>query len=160
RHRFRQRRTTMTAPYLIHELEERDMARWDAFVDTCPEASFFHRAGWRTVIERSFGHRTHYLFVERGGVITGVLPLVEIKSPRFGHSIISNAFCMGGSTAVTEETARIVLDDRAEQIFKASGASYLEYRQPAKLKDGWLTRNNLYANFSGPLGMDETANLK
>ena len=22
------------------------LARWDAFVETCPEATFFHKSGW------------------------------------------------------------------------------------------------------------------
>jgi hypothetical protein len=28
-----------------------ERARWDAFVQDCPEATFFHRAGWQRVIE-------------------------------------------------------------------------------------------------------------
>jgi hypothetical protein len=29
-----------------------DKARWDAFVDACADATFFHRAGWQRVIEQ------------------------------------------------------------------------------------------------------------
>lgn len=146
--------------YKVHPLTERDHARWDAFVADCPEATFFHRAGWKTVIERSFGHRTHYVFAERGGEIRGVLPLVETKSLLFGHALISNGFCVSGGPAVSEEGARAALDARAEEILRASGASYLEYRNPPKLKDGWSTRSGLYAAFSGPLPAAEDANLK
>ena len=39
----------------VRELGDADAARWDAFVAQCPEATFFHRAGWRRVIEDSFG---------------------------------------------------------------------------------------------------------
>ncbi|MEO7761563.1 MAG: hypothetical protein ABIS68_06580, partial [Casimicrobiaceae bacterium] len=41
--------------------------RWDAFVAGCPDATFFHRAGWQAVIERVFGHRTYFLYAEAGG---------------------------------------------------------------------------------------------
>lgn len=35
-----------------------DYAAWDEYVLAHPEGTFFHRAGWRDVITRSFGHRT------------------------------------------------------------------------------------------------------
>ncbi|MHA1113367.1 MAG: FemAB family XrtA/PEP-CTERM system-associated protein, partial [Alphaproteobacteria bacterium] len=68
-----------TAP-VIGPLDPDSHAAWDAFVETCPEATFFHRAGWKAVIEESFGHRTHYLRAKRDGEICGILPLVHIKS--------------------------------------------------------------------------------
>ena len=146
--------------YTVHALTDADHGRWDAFVQECPEASFFHRAGWRTVIARSFGHRTHYIFAERDGVIKGVLPLVEIKSLLFGHSLISNGFCVSGGPIASEDGARAALDARAEEILRACKAKYLEYRNPVKPKDSWSTRVGLYAAFSGPLAGDEDANLK
>src|SRR5688500_10364761 len=110
--------------YAIGTLTERDHARWDAFVQECPEARFFHRAGWQTVIERSFGHRTHYIFAERDGAIKGVLPLVEIKSVLFGHALISNGFCVSGGPIAAEDGARAALDARAEEILRETGAKY------------------------------------
>jgi FemAB-related protein (PEP-CTERM system-associated) len=146
--------------YTVRGLTDADHARWDVFVQECPEASFFHRAGWRTVIERSFGHRTHYIFAERDGAIKGVLPLVEIKSLLFGHSLISNGFCVSGGPIASEDGARAALDARAEEILGQCGAKYLEYRNPVKPKESWSTRVGLYAAFSGPLASEEDANLK
>ena len=41
-----------------------------------PEGTFFHLAEWQDVLQRAFGHETHYLLAETGdGVISGVLPL-------------------------------------------------------------------------------------
>ena len=62
---------------VARELSEQDHERWDAFVYACPEATFFHRAGWQTIIQRAFGHRTYFLYAEVDGVIQGVLPLAE-----------------------------------------------------------------------------------
>ena len=42
-----------------------DAPAWDAFVQRCPDATFFHRIGWRDIIEDVFRHRTHYLIAER-----------------------------------------------------------------------------------------------
>ena len=41
-----------------------DAERWDRFVEHCPNATFFHRAGWRDIIENVFRHRCHYLIAE------------------------------------------------------------------------------------------------
>lgn len=149
-------------PYVIKQLSDAVHADWDAFVMACPEATFFHRAGWATVIRRSFGHRTHYIYVERDGRIEGVLPLVEVKSALFGHALISNGFSVCGGPACVNEGARAALNSAAEDIFKASGAAYLEYRCPPALQEGegWQSRSDLYAGFSGPLPKDEAENLK
>ena len=77
------------APALVdpRASSHRDAARWDEFVARCPDATFFHRIGWRAIIEEVFRHRTHYLLAERGGAIVGVLPLAEVKSLLFGHAL-------------------------------------------------------------------------
>ena len=80
----------------IRQLGDADREPWDRFVAECPEATFFHRSGWRQIVENICGHRTHYLYASRGGRITGVLPLAEIRSRVFGHSLISTPFCVYG----------------------------------------------------------------
>jgi FemAB-related protein (PEP-CTERM system-associated) len=150
----------ITPPAAVYELDDVMARRWDAFVDTSPEASFFHRAGWRDVIERSFGHRTHYLYALRDDRVVGVLPIVEIKSALFGHALISNGFSVCGGPAAADEGTRALLDLRAEEIFRRTGADYLEYRCPVRTKHGWLTRDDLYAGFCGPLAANEADNLK
>jgi len=147
-------------PYVLHCLQPQTAKAWDSFVAACPEGTFFHRAGWRRVVESAFGHRTHYFYVTRGNTIVGVLPLVEVKSALFGHALISNGFSICGGPAVTDEAARAILDRQAADLLQSSGAAYLEYRCPAKLAPDWGTRNNLYAGFSNPLPADESENLK
>ena len=64
----------------IRRLDEGDTAqaaRWDAFVLQCPDATFFHRSGWQTIIREVFRHETHFLYAESGGQIVGVLPLAR-----------------------------------------------------------------------------------
>ena len=84
----------------VRLLEPQHVQRWDEFVmSMCPEATFFHRAGWQTVIERAFGHKTWFLYAESDGIIQGVLPLAEINSVLFGHSLSSLPFCVYGGIA-------------------------------------------------------------
>ncbi|HEY0832442.1 MAG TPA: peptidoglycan bridge formation protein FemAB, partial [Azospirillum sp.] len=58
-------RTTLT----VRELDAALAGRWDRFVEGCPDATFFHKAGWKPVIEASFGHRAIFLCAERAGEI-------------------------------------------------------------------------------------------
>ncbi len=80
----------------VEYLEPDQAALWDDFVEACPEATFFHRAAWKTVIEQSFGHRCYFLYASDGERICGLLPLVHTKSRIFGNALISTAFCVYG----------------------------------------------------------------
>lgn len=43
----------------VRGFRREDAARWDEFVDHCPDATFFHRIGWKAVLEGCFGHKMH-----------------------------------------------------------------------------------------------------
>ena len=75
-------------------------ARWDEFVRSAAGATFFHRAGWQTVLRDVFRHRTHFLFTEEAGRITGVLPLAHVKSMLFGQSLTSLPFAVYGGVSM------------------------------------------------------------
>ena len=49
-------------PLRLRLMEEHDSRRWDAYVDQCPQATFFHRAGWQRVLRQAFGHRTWFYY--------------------------------------------------------------------------------------------------
>ena len=99
----------------IRNLRPNDHARWDAYVMAHPDATFFHRAGWQGVIEQAFGHRTHFLYAEQHGNIVGVLPLVQIKSRLFGHSLSSLPFCAYGGIVANDASAFAALDHAAQR---------------------------------------------
>jgi len=130
-----------------------DLERWDAFVMACPEATFFHRAGWRRVIEESFGHRTYFLQAEEGGAVRGVLPLVHLRSRLFGNVLVSNAFGVYGGPAAADETALRALDARAVVLAEELGVDVLEYRSQVRCREDWATKD-LYATFRKELDPD------
>ena len=142
----------------VRTLQAQEAARWDEFVFACPDATFFHRAGWKAVIERAFGHRTHYLLAERAGAIVGVLPLTEIKSRLFGHSLVSNIFCVYGGIATLDDAARIALDTAAQQLARELQVGHLEYRQLKPFHSDWPTQD-LYFTFRKAIDPDVEANL-
>jgi FemAB-related protein (PEP-CTERM system-associated) len=143
---------------VVRTLQAQDAARWDEFVFACPEATFFHRAGWKEVIERAFGHCTHYLFAERAGAIVGVLPLTEIKSRLFGHSLVSNSFCVYGGIAALDDAARTALDTAAQQLARERQVGHLEYRQLKPFHTDW-PHQDLYFTFRKAIDPDVETNL-
>jgi FemAB-related protein (PEP-CTERM system-associated) len=139
---------------------------WDAFVAAHPDATFFHRAGWRRVIEQAFGHRTHYLMTERDGAITGVLPLAHVRSLLFGSTLIAVPFCVYGGPLAADAESFSSLMAEAAALLRTSRATALELRPLAPPPDGWLdeagwtTRDDLYVTFRKTIAADDEANLK
>ncbi|KAB8061275.1 FemAB family PEP-CTERM system-associated protein [Janthinobacterium sp. FT14W] len=153
----------------VHSLQGHEHARWDAFVDACPEATFFHRAGWQTIMEQGFRHDSHFLYAEQEGRIAGVLPLAHVRSRLFGASLVSLPFCVYGGIAGGSGAVRLALDEAAQALARRLGVGHLEYRwreetddahedAPDKASAGWL-RKPLYATFRRPLHADAEQNL-
>jgi FemAB-related protein (PEP-CTERM system-associated) len=142
-----------------------DTAAWDDFVRGHPAATFFHLAAWRGVIEDAFAHETHYAFAAQDGAVVGVLPLVQVKTLLFGHTLISAPFCVyGGPLCVMPEAAR-ALADHAAGLMRRLGARATEFRflePPAEgvLGDGWQAREALYVTFRKAIAAGDDANLK
>lgn len=148
-------------PIAVGLLQAADAARWDAFVIACPEATFFHRAGWQEVIQRAFGHPTWFLYAEAGGRILGVLPLAQINSRLFGNSLCSLPFCVYGGIAAAAPDAAAALDRAARELAARLRVDYLEYRNagaPRHPDSDWLARP-LYATFRKPLLRDPEQNM-
>lgn len=142
----------------VRDYERDDAARWEAFVHGCPEATFFHRIGWRDVIQTSFGHRARYLVAERGKSIVGILPLAEVKSFLFGHALVSLPFCAVAGVAAADRDSLQALHHAAKALGERIGAQHLELRNPSPRAPAW-PRQDLYASFRKALLPNVDANM-
>jgi FemAB-related protein (PEP-CTERM system-associated) len=133
-------------------------ARWDAFVMGCPDATFFHRAGWQGILANVFRHRTCYLYAERAGRIEGVLPLAHVRSRLFGNALVSLPFAVYGGVAATSPDAAAALEAEAEALGARLGVSHLELRDVASRHPDWPTQD-LYVTFRKELEREVEANL-
>ncbi len=131
---------------------------WDAFVREHPEGTFFHLTGWEQVLQRAFGHRTRYLLARSGNEIRGVLPLAEVKSILFGHSLISTPFCVYGGILAADEDARKLLEAQACKLARELGVQYLEMRNRTRQHPEWQVKD-LYVTFRKPFTQDPEANM-
>ena len=149
---------SVAADVAVRRLGAGDLARWDAYVRAHADASFFHRAGWKRVIEAAFGHRTHFLLAERGGEIVGVLPLAEIRSRLFGHSLGALPFCAYGGILADHDAAYRALDEAAQALARELNVGALEYRNQAPQHAHWPTKN-LYVTFKKSIEPEIEANM-
>lgn len=145
----------------IHELTDGDEGIWEAFVDACPQTTFFHRAGWRRVVADTYGYKSHYRLARRGDAVVGILPLVHVKTPLFGNALISTGFGVYGGIAALDEEATLALAEHAAALGRELGVDYVELRHlsPMPALD-WPVKADVYATFRRPLIEDEAAALK
>ncbi|HAT32735.1 MAG TPA: FemAB family PEP-CTERM system-associated protein [Janthinobacterium sp.] len=149
----------LPASLSIGTMDASDAARWDEFVLRCPQATFFHRAGWKTVIEGAFGHKTWFLYAQAGGRILGVLPLAQIDSLLFGHSLCALPFCVYGGIAASDDAAAAALDLAAQELAARLRVDYLEYRNlGAARHPDWLAKS-LYVTFRKSLHAEPEQNM-
>lgn len=144
---------------VIKQLEAADYSRWDDFVLAAEEGTFFHLSGWKDVIEQSFNHPVTYFYSERDGKITGVLPLVEVKSWLFGHSLVSTPFCVYGGVVAADAESKKQLLDAAKELAVALDVDYLELRHKTAQTDGWPSKS-VHAGFVKVLDADPEVNMK
>lgn len=142
----------------IRELGEQTAA-WEDFVNATPAATFFHRAGWKRVIERAFGHRCYFLYAERSGQVEGVLPLAHVNSRLFANALISTPFCVYGGAVATSEAALDALYARACELARELGVEYFETRESQPRHDDW-PRKDLYYTFRREIADNDEDNLK
>lgn len=146
-------------PITLKPLEDSQEAAWDAYVLANPRATFFHRAPWRRVIERAFGHRAHFLLAEQGGRILGVLPMFHVKSLLFGSALVSTAYGVYGGPVADNAEVLALFHERAEAMARELGVDHVEFRAAEGERPGWKRKEGLYATFRREIGADNEKNL-
>jgi len=150
-----------TADLTVHRLDGRrpeQVAAWDAFVAQCPNATFFHRAGWERITREVFGHDTHFLWAEQGGAVVGVLPLAHVNSRLFGNALTSLPFAVYGGVASTSPEAAAALEAEADRLAQRLGVAHLELRHIERRHADWPLQD-LYVTFRKPILPKEEDNM-
>lgn len=113
---------------LIKSYSERYRQQWDSFVMNSENVSLFHLISWKDVVEKTFGHKPHYIMAIHDEEICGILPLFEIKSRIFGHALVSVPFGVYGGISAKDQEAYDSLKSSAETLASLIGVDYLELR--------------------------------
>jgi len=143
----------------ISELTQSEFPHWDAYVQEHPESTFFHKAGWKTVLERSFGHPCHYLIAKQEDKVCGVLPLGRVKSALFGDALISTPFCVYGGVIANSDTITGELERKACELADTLQVDYLELRNKKQRHADWPSKD-MYVYFRKEIDENSDENLK
>ena len=150
-----------SSPFSIARLQAGDQAmarRWDAFVMACPEATFFHRAGWQNVLSGVLKHPCYFLYAHHAGEVLGVLPLAHVQSWLFGRSLVSLPFAVYGGVAASQPDVAQALEREAQALAQQLGVAHLELRHRQARHPDW-PQQGLYVTFQKDLAPDESTNL-
>jgi FemAB-related protein (PEP-CTERM system-associated) len=125
----------------------------DQFVRQSPVARLCHAPAWTRMVERTFGHKGHYLVVRHEGRICGVLPMTQVRSRLFGNRMISQPFSDYGGALVTDPAAREALYARATEIAARNQCESIEFRNTEALPYDWHARTDKISMYL-PLAQD------
>jgi serine/alanine adding enzyme len=101
---------------------------WDAFVHEQNASTFCHLEGWRRIVEDVLGRELVPLVaITPDGEFQGVLPLVRIRAPLLGHSLISMPYVNYGGPIGTPAAQRRLVDAAIVEA-QHSGAQLLQLR--------------------------------
>ncbi|WDI32011.1 FemAB family PEP-CTERM system-associated protein [Hyphococcus flavus] len=137
-----------------------DRAEWDYYVRAHRDGSFFHLSGWLEVAHKAYNFDGLYLTARRGDVLVGVFPLVDVRSPLLGRSLISTAFTIGGGPLADDAIALNALLQAAEEIGVKKRVRYIECRSNFEGNDAWAVKPSTSSVFRLSLPKDEEAALK
>ncbi len=118
---------------LVVEQFSGSATEWDAFGAAQAGWTAFHRYAWRGVISRRFGHECPFLCArDATGVLQGLLPLVRVRSPLFGHFLVSMPFVSYGGPVGSDEAIRALVSHADEKATR-EGVDLLEFRSARAL---------------------------
>ncbi len=143
----------------IKQLTVGEHARWDEYLDTHPEGTFFHQSGWDDIFQNTLKHRTYYLYAEQSGEIVGILPLVHIKSFLFGNNLTSLPFASTGGPLANSSEIVDALEQHAIKIATDLAVGTLEFRLE-KASGKSRPVKDLYETFEKSVLADEESNMQ
>jgi FemAB-related protein (PEP-CTERM system-associated) len=135
----------------VSELQTGEEEKWDQFVTASPSGTFFHLAGWKTVIEKVLGRQCFYLAAHRGHQISGVLPISRVRSRLFGDCLVSLPLAVYGGICADDQASYFSLLKAGSDLANRLGVKYLELRNRTELFPTSLPGKDLYVTFTQDL---------
>jgi FemAB-related protein (PEP-CTERM system-associated) len=147
-------------PVRITVLADNDAPAWDLFVSSQPHGTFFHRLGWKRVMEKTYGYKPYYFCAKRGERITGIAPSFLISNWMMGRCLISLPFAVYGGICAEDQQSEQALIAHLEGLASDLDVAYLELRnRTGDLRSGYH-RNPRYSTFTLSLVPDTEAIYK
>jgi FemAB-related protein (PEP-CTERM system-associated) len=102
---------------------------WNHYVSANPAACIHHRAEWRNIHSKSYGHESLYFCArDNDQKIIGILPLIHMKSLLFGNKLVSLPFFQRGGAVADSPLIEQQLMQAAALYGSKHGVDHIEYR--------------------------------
>lgn len=145
-----------------------EFAEWDRYVAAHSDATVYHTSAWCRIVAEAGGYRPQCLAAVEDGRVTGVLPLMEIRSVLTGKRLTAlpfsdECFALADTTAVAREliaSAIKVRDERGLGQLEMRGApavAGVEGRSEDLAAESGLSSNSHYNCYRIPLRDDTEA---
>lgn len=127
----------------IHQLAPESELLWDAFAQSHKRGTVYHRAQWRHLFNRVFGHDTYYLYAHsKSGEFAGILPLVRLRSWLFGDFLVSIPYVNYGGAIGSSPEVEGALMQEARSIGSRLGCDHIEFRDTLDRGSDWAVRTD------------------
>ncbi|KPL67488.1 FemAB [Erythrobacter sp. SG61-1L] len=134
-----------------------EAARIEGFVAEMG-GTIFHRPAWLSAVEQGTGQQALGIVAEKGGALTGWLPLTRVCSPIFGRALVSSGFAVGGGALALREGTAHAMAHAAEELALRNSCTTIELRGGALPAD-WDIRTDSHCGFECDLAGDDEAQL-
>lgn len=132
---------------IVEVCEQHD---WDAFVESHPQASFYHRYSLLSLLEKQFGHRAYRFVACYNNNIVGVLPMLRQTSRLFGDFCSSVPFFNYGGALASAVGVKEALMQHAKQTLLRDGVHYCEFRDSELMPDWQLKTDKVIMQLALP----------
>ncbi|MGH2570489.1 MAG: FemAB family XrtA/PEP-CTERM system-associated protein [bacterium] len=132
-------------------------AAWDAYLDSRPESTFFHRSAWISAVERTFAFRRASIVARRDGRLCGVLPLHHVRLFPKGSALVSIPMSVYGGIVADDAVARRSLLEAAQEMAARERVDYLELRHLDPVEG--LVTGSRYVTFRREIDPDADVNM-
>lgn len=135
-----------------------DRSRWDTFVQSQDDRSVFHAWAWHDVLPKIFGNISHSLIAVASNEIVGVLPLFEVKTMLFGHSLVSIPFGHYAGPLAHNRKIEELLIAKSLDLGQKLGVGHVEMRHTRPITN-WPKNDLLYVTFKKQISLNAEENL-
>ena len=122
----------------IEPIDVAGEAEWDAYVNGSANATLFHQAAWRHIVEGVYGHTGIYLAARKSDRLCGILPIFRCGNRFVGRTMVALPFAATQpSVCADDDQSEILLIEAAETIARQHGAEAIELREARKKPWNW-----------------------
>ena len=131
-----------------------DVNSWSHYLQHSNDASMYHQAGWKGVLEDTFKHKGFFWVAQDQERVSGVLPLMLMKNSLFGSYLVSLPFIDSAGILADNPAIARQLCDQAIALAKEHQVDFLELRNLKKIEHDRLETMTHKVNFVLPLNPD------